>query len=138
MDLALAILKRFWKPIAVLIVLLAMLAYAHHSGAVSERQKWQAKVSEARQQRIDDYERRITEAKVNQAKAEADTADLSGRLADAQSRTEALQKALILASLVTHEPSQTPGCPAVPRLGRDFRLLYNAAIDGTAPIPANP
>jgi uncharacterized protein YlxW (UPF0749 family) len=138
MELALSLLKRYWKPLAALIVLLSMLAYAHHAGAVSERQKWEAKVSQARQSRLDEYERLIVKAKASQAKAEADTADLSGKLADAQSRTEALQKALARASMVTHAPSQIPGCPAVPRLGRDFRLLFNAAVDGTAPIPANP
>ena len=132
------LLLRFWKPLAALIALAAMLIYAHHSGAISERHKWQAKVSEARQERIDDYEKRIKDAKVAQAAAEADTAALSAKLDDAQARTETLQKALARASLVTHAPSPVPGCPPVPRLGRDFRLLFNAAIDGTAPVPANP
>ena len=131
------LLLTYWKPLAGLIVLLAVIAYSHHSGAVSERQKWQAKVSEARQARLDEYDRLIVKARASQAKLEADTADLSAKLAEAQARTETLRKALARASLVIHEPS-IPGCPPTPKLGPDFRLLFNAAVDGTAPIPANP
>ena len=131
------LLLTYWKPLAGLIVLLAVIAYSHHAGAVSERQKWQAKVSEARQARLDEYDRLIVKARASQAKLEADTADLSIKLAEAKARTETLRKALARASLVIHEPS-IPGCPPTPKLGPDFRLLFNAAVDGTAPVPASP
>jgi hypothetical protein len=126
--------------IAALALLALFLTYRHgliQKGRAEVRAEWALETAKAKTLRIKWYEEQVAEAKTAQKKLEADTADLSAKLADAQARNETLRKALARASMVIHEPT-IPGCPPSSRLGPDFRLLFNAAVDGTAPVPANP
>jgi hypothetical protein len=138
-----------WAKIAAPIVALAV-AYGagHHFGTQSERTEWEAKVSEARAERIVAYEAKITAAKAAQAKAEADSAALSTTLANEQANVESLQTALSRAKLVTHVV-EVPGQPPVARLSRAFRLCITAGTTGNAsdlasceavrmPVPTTP
>lgn len=105
--------------------------YAHHAGTVDERQKWEAKVSQARQERIDEYETQIRDGKAKLAKLEADSAALGKTVTDEQGKNKRLSDALARANLVTHDPNPIAGQPPVVRLSRQLRLCVNAAALGT-------
>lgn len=121
-------------------VLLALLLvwvcwYLRHTGVMAERARWEVKVSEAREQRIEAYEGQLAAYKKRLTASEGDTADLSVKLADAQARTKAISDALSRARL-THETPVPGACPVV-RLSRDFRLCITAATAGTAAATAD-
>lgn len=105
--------------------------YGHHRGVTGERAGWEAKVSQARQERIEKYESLIRDAKVAVAKSQAASAALGTKLADEQARTQTLSDALSRARLVRHDPNPIAGQPPVVRLGSAIRVCLNAAATGT-------
>lgn len=120
----------------VAVVALAAGAYlrGHSNGVDAERGKWAVKVSEARQQRIDEYERRLNDAAEDKALSDQESAALAAKIKTFESAYAALLDRIPTKPLVIHEPTK-PGeaCPPVPRLSPDFRLRLNEAILGSGP-----
>jgi hypothetical protein len=113
----------------VLLALGGVYWYAHHQGVSSERKEWEAKVSEARQSRIDDYEAKILVYKTQLATEQGRTTALTATISGLQTSTERLSAALARAGLVTREAN--PNGDPVVRLSRAFRLCVTAGTLGT-------
>lgn len=132
-------LWKFRKAIGIAVAALAVI-WAIHSygsrrydaGRAAETAKWEKLVADAKTDRIASYEAQIIAANAAQAKAQADSAALAGKLTDAATLTQTLQTALTRARLVSRETSPIPGCPDVPRLSRGLRVCLNAASTGAA------
>ena len=130
---------KWLKPAAGAILVLVVIWQVHAFGArkyaageKANEAVWLAKVSEARQARIDEYEAGIAKAKADLARSQADSADLAAKLKDGQAVVETLQTALARARLTTRAtPTPENPHPDV-RLSSDFRVCIQAAVDGTA------
>ena len=120
----------------VLAVLIAIWLHGHHAGYTGEHQKNEAAVSAARAERITRYETDIATAKAAQAKAERDSEAAQARNVASEAAYNALLARIPTSQLVIHD-KPTPGqpCPAE-RLGPDFRLRFNEAVTGSAPVAA--
>ena len=111
-------------------------AYLHgrSKGVTSERIKWEAKVSEARQQRLDEYEQKLKVAREDKLKSDGESAALAAKVATSADDYAKLLEKIPTKPLVIHEPAK-PGdaCPPAPRLSPDFRLRFNEAALGPGP-----
>jgi hypothetical protein len=122
------------KAVGAAIVLVAAYGYGRHSGTASERVKWEAQVSQARQARIDEYEKKLADAAEDKAKSEQESAALAAKSAASEKAYQALLDRIPKEPLVIHEPAK-PGetCPPASRLAPSFRMRFNEAVTGTSP-----
>lgn len=124
----------FIKVVAVAALVLGAYWRGHSNGVSGERVAWEAKVSEARQQRIDEYEKKLADAAADKAKSAQESAALATKVAASDKAYSELLDRIPKEPLVTHEPAK-PGdtCPPAPRLAPAFRLRFNEAVLGTGP-----
>lgn len=122
------------KVVTTLAACVFLYARGHSNGVESERGVWEVKVSEARQQRLDEYEKKLKAAAMDKAKSVEESAVLTAKVKTSEAYYAALLDRIPTKPLVIHEPAK-PGeaCPPAPRLSPDFRLRYNEAILGTGP-----
>jgi len=102
------------------------------NGVESERGVWEVKVSEARQQRLDEYERKLADAAKDNVATAAEAATAQAKVETSEKAYAALLDRIPTKPLVTHETKPGAVCPDV-RLAPDFRLRYNEAVLGTGP-----
>lgn len=122
------------KIVAVVAVGVLLYFRGHHTGVTSERVKWEAKVSEARQQRLDEYEQKLKDAREDKLKSDQESAALAAKVATSADDYAKLLEKIPTKPLVIHEPAK-PGdaCPPAPRLSPGFRLRFNEAALGYGP-----
>lgn len=122
------------KVVAVGLLIAGAYLHGRSNGIDTERGKWEVKVSEARQQRLDEYEKKLKAAADDKAKSDKESAELAARVKTSEADYAALLDRIPTKPLVIHEPAK-PGeaCPPAPRLSPDFRLRFNEAVNGTGP-----
>lgn len=127
-------LAKYWKPLAVVILLAGMWGHGYTRGKAGQVQKQAVDVSVARKARINEYETAIADYKSRLTQQEADTAALSVSLAAEQAKVATLLEAISKAPLVRYVTNPSTGCPEPHRTDR-YRLLWNSAVTGV-PLPA--
>ena len=122
------------KVVAVVGACVFLYARGHSNGVEGERTKWEVKVSEARQQRLDEYEKKLAAATTDNAKTATEAATAQAKVETSEKAYAALLDRINSKPLVTHEePKPGDVCPPAPRLSPDFRLRFNEAVLGTGP-----
>lgn len=124
------------KLVAIAAACVYLYARGHSAGVDSERRMWQARVSEARQQRLDEYESKLAQAREDKATSDKESAKFAATAKQSEEDYKALLAKIPTKPLVTHdEPKPGDVCPPAPRLSPDFRLRFNEAALGSGPAP---
>lgn len=122
------------KVVAVAAVGVYLYALGRGNGVEAERAKWEAKLSEARQQRLDEYETKLAKARADKVQSDKESAVLAAKVKTSEEAYAALLDRIPTKPLVTHEePKPGDVCPPAPRLSPDFRMRFNEAVLGTGP-----
>lgn len=122
------------KVAAVLVAAVYLYARGHSAGVDSERGKWEAKVSQARQARIEEYETKLAKAAADKVESDKESAKLAATAKQSEGDYKALLAKITTKPLVIHdEPKPGDVCPPPARLSPDFRLRFNEATLGSGP-----
>jgi len=122
------------KIIAVVAACVYLYVRGHSDGVDSERGKWEAKVSEARQQRLDEYEKKLAKAHADKVESDKESAVLAAKVEASEEAYKELLNRIPTKPLVIHdEPKPGDVCPPPARLSHEFRLRFNEAVLGTGP-----
>lgn len=122
------------KIVAVVAACVYLYARGHSAGVDAERGKWEVKVSEARQQRLDEYEKKLAKARDDKLLSDKESAKLAAAAKQSEDDYKALLAKIPTKPLVIHdEPKPGDVCPPPARLSPDFRLRFNEAILGSGP-----
>lgn len=122
------------KVAAVLVAAVYLYARGHSAGVDSERGKWEAKVSQARQARIDEYEKKLAKAREDKALSDKESAKLAAKVEASEEAYKELLNRIPTKPLVIHdEPKPGDVCPPPARLSPEFRLRFNEATLGSGP-----